>query len=238
MIIGNGLIANEFKKTSLYSNTEAVIYAKGVSDSTCTEDYEFSRDYKELYDYITCKKESITFYYISTCSVYSKKSSMYISHKLRCEELITGYQNTYIVRLPQIAGRKINNNNLCGYIYNCILCGEGMRIFNNAKRNIIDIDDVKCVLVHIIDKKIKMPQVFNIATPEDVDINDFIESLEIYMGRVLKKIHVENTECNYKININDVEQIYRNLNMNFGKHYALDTFIKNYLINIPEFKEN
>lgn len=230
MIIGSGLIGAEFKNSIISDNDQIVIYAKGVSNSNCSDANEFIRDFNSLYDFMQSKNENVILYYISTCGVYSEKNNLYIKHKLRCEELVRSYKNIYIVRLPQVAGKVINDNNLCGYIYNCLTYNKKIHIFKNAKRNIIDVEDVKKTLLYIIINEIKMPETFNIAAPEDIDINDFIKSLEIYTGRTLDKIYVEGEACNYKISINDVRGVYSDLKMNFENSYALKTFIKNYLI--------
>lgn len=228
MIIGTGLIAKIFDETSINFDENKIIYAKGVSNSNCIDDKQYNRDISDLKSFLKNKKDASIFYYISTCGVYSKNHNQYIKHKIECENIVREHKNAYIVRLPQVAGRRININNFCGYIYNAIMSDKRIVVHANAKRNIIDIEDVKNAMCHILYNRKKMPQIFNLAATKNFSVVYFVEEIEKILGFKLEKTLVEDGD-EYDIDISSVVDIYSEINLKFDNSYPINTFVKYYL---------
>lgn len=87
MIVGNGLIANSFKKSKI-SFEEYIIFASGVSNSQEQENQEFEREKKNILSYKKSTKKFIYFSSIPTILDPSQKDLKYVKHKLEMEKLI------------------------------------------------------------------------------------------------------------------------------------------------------
>ena len=152
MVVGNGLIANAFKK--YIKDDSIVIFASGVSDSLQTFSHEFIREKKLLLQYLSPKRKLI---YFSTCSLSdeSLSNSQYIQHKKEIENLIAEKQEQYIIfRLPIIVGQSHNPYTLTNYFYNKIKGNKTFQVYRNSCRYLLDIDDALKIIKLILSKNI------------------------------------------------------------------------------------
>ena len=154
MVIGNGLIAGQFKK--YINNDEIIIFASGVSNSKETNPELFDQEYNLIKNY-TSKKG--LFVYFSTCSIYDSSliDSNYVKHKLKVEEFIeSNFERFLILRLPNIIGLTKNPHTFFNYFYNSVNKGEHIVIQKNAVRYFMDVEDVVVIFEMILeDNKVK-----------------------------------------------------------------------------------
>lgn len=98
MIVGHGDIGS-----ILNDRVKVIFFASGVSDSSCTDEKEFTRE-RDLFMETFLKYGHLNFslFYFSSLSVYFKNTA-YTRHKLKMENLVkTSYPNHNIIRIGNI----------------------------------------------------------------------------------------------------------------------------------------
>ncbi len=118
MIIGNGLLANEF---DVYKNSNDVtIFASGVSNSNEKRGGEFEREMRLLRSEADNDECRLLIYFSSTKVFESgDNDNLYIKHKKDVEKFINeNFKSFLIFRLPQVIGKGGNPNTLANNIYN------------------------------------------------------------------------------------------------------------------------
>ena len=184
MIIGSGLLAQAF--ASQYSQRDDVcIFASGVSNSGCLDTREFDRERQLLSTTLEMSEQVSAFIYFGTCSVGDPEvnATPYVQHKLAMEQLAATHPQHLILRLPQIAGKTTNPHTLLNYLYERISRGECFELWNNAKRNIIDIDDVVKIASQVIDCATYRNITLTIANPDCYPIIDIVGAMERAVAR-------------------------------------------------------
>ena len=148
MIIGNGLVASEFKKQeSKFKN--CLIFAAGVSNSKEVDDSEFLRD-KNLLISALQKHKDLKFVYISTI-LAGYVDNAYYRHKLEMEELVKNYANSYVIfKVPQLVGRGGNSNTLLNYFKSRIINEEPVPVYHDSKRSLMDILDLTNMVYYFL----------------------------------------------------------------------------------------
>lgn len=180
MIIGNGLLAKAF--LPFYAdNPEILVFASGVSNSREQRETEFAREKKMLQEACAQGKELI---YFSTCSVHDPElsNSPYVMHKLAMEEIVAQLPHFAIFRLPQVVGHTSNPHTLTNYLHHQIQTGQQFHIWRNARRNLIDVDDVAKIAVWLINHHDADDIITNIACPFSIAIPDLVKVFEQVMG--------------------------------------------------------
>jgi nucleoside-diphosphate-sugar epimerase len=195
MIVGNGMLANAFKK---YENDEnIVIYASGVSNSSEKNDSEYNREFELLKQNISNKK----LVYFSTISIFDPSliDSKYTKHKRAIEEYIRNNCESFIIfRLPIIIGNSGNKNIFFNFIKNKLLNNETIQIRENSFRYIIDLDDLIEELPYFIDNFNR--QIFNVAFENrDSTKNIVLKMKEILQSESLIETINEINQSNYLI---------------------------------------
>lgn len=215
MIIGNGILANEF---SNYANSDDIlIFASGVSNSKETRQSEFDRE-KTLLRKTIKNEPSKKIIYFSTCSMYDNyfENNQYVNHKLDMEKLISTNARDYlIIRLSQVVGKN-NDKQLMGFLYNKILSDESFELYD-IERNIIDISDVKTIVTYIIENNIGNNKTINIANPNNIKVIDLVKKIENLLNK--KPIYsLIKIEGDFNIDISDISHIIQKLNL-FDEQY-------------------
>ena len=183
MLIGKGLIANAFNK--YIDIGDIFIYASGVSNSNEKDNKEFLREKELVNKYIEQYKNKI-FIYFSSCSLEDNelKNTPYHIHKLDIEQLIQSKCNNYLIfRLPNIIGFNGNINNIVNFFFEMIQKEQKFIVWQNATRNIVDVEDVYKIASYIIDNKICTNSIINIAYNVNTSIVDLIQSIEIILNK-------------------------------------------------------
>jgi nucleoside-diphosphate-sugar epimerase len=226
MIIGNGLIAKAFINDFL-ENKNILIFASGVSNSQNNDLKEFLRE-KNLIQ--SSLKKRIKFVYFSTCSIEDPlhAENKYVQHKLHMENLISQMsENFLIVRLPQVAGKSENPNTLLNYLFSKIERGDLFNVFQNATRNIIDIDDIQKIINYIIYNNLANNSVVNIASPIETPILDIVTIFEDIVGKKANyKLLKSGSHCPVRNNL--TIDVARQIDIKFDQTYLVKTLYKYY----------
>jgi nucleoside-diphosphate-sugar epimerase len=219
MLIGSGLLAKSF--VSEFSQREDVcIYAAGVSNSTCTDAHEFSRERKRLSDSLQKAKEVNPFVYFGTCSVADPeaKGTPYVLHKLAMEQLVSTHPNYLILRLPQVAGITPNPHTILNYLYAKIARSEAFSLWRNARRNIIDVEDVASIVKQMVIVKAARNMTLNIANPVNYSMAEIVGAMERVVGK--RAIYdVVDRGSEYAIDVSSMLTFLGKTSVRFGDDY-------------------
>jgi nucleoside-diphosphate-sugar epimerase len=219
MLIGSGLIAQAFALA--YSQRDDVcIYAAGVSNSTCTDTHEFSRERLRLADALQQAKHVDPFVYFGTCSVGDPeaRNTPYVQHKLAMEQLVSTHPHHLVVRLPQVAGITPNPHTILNYLYAKIARSEAFSLWRNAKRNIIDIDDIASMVRQMIEDKAARNITINIANPVSYAMTDIVSVMErVISKRAIYDVVERGSE--YPIDVTPMLAVLNKTSVKFGADY-------------------
>jgi nucleoside-diphosphate-sugar epimerase len=230
MVIGNGLIANRFKQKYIQSEKQ-IIFASGVSNSKNSSADEFKREVDLVLKTIA-QNTTKQFVYFSTCSIYdpSEKNSSYVKHKVNIENIIASNQQKYIIfRVSNLVGHseKKNSNTILNYLVDKIIHQENFELWQHAKRNFIDIDDMYAIVDDILTNQLVNNCIINIANPNTYAIKSIIETIENEFK--LKAKHQQiNKGGEFDIDINDIIPIIKKLNILFENDYFTNLLVKYY----------
>ena len=227
-IEGSGFIAKKFKKYSyFFKKNHAVLYAAGVSNSLETRKLEFQREINRITKFIRANQKKII--YISTYSIFDKsRNHKYVKNKLKIEKLIKKNVKEYIIfRLPEVVGLNKNSNTLVNFFFNKIKKKNNFYLWKNAKRNLMDIEDViKLIIFYVKSNKNnnRLINLLNLNFSKPIEIvrclEDIANKKAIFKIKKLK---------NYKFSIkNEIDKkVAKNLNLKFNNTY-LYTILKKY----------
>ena len=185
MVVGNGLIAKQFKKYN--NNDDVIIFASGVSNSKETNAEAFEQEFNLIKSYLS--KESL-FVYFSTCSIYDNSliESNYVKHKLQVEDFIkANFERFLILRLPNMVGLTKNPHTFFNYFFNSINNGDSILIQKNAVRYFMDVEDLSIILDMIIEDNVMINQLINISYRNAITIP---EAVSLFEEELNKKANV------------------------------------------------
>lgn len=176
MVIGNGLLASAFNP-SFSENDDVIVFASGVSNSKETRKKEFLREKIKLIESLNLNKYIL---YFGTCSLYDSTLSKtpYILHKHEMEALVRSAKNYTIIRLPQLVGKTSNPNTLTNYLYKQISSENHFQVWQHAKRNLIDIDDIAIITQYLHQNHTINNSIINIACPFSISVVDLVKVFE------------------------------------------------------------
>lgn len=201
MVVGNGMIANEFK--SYQERDNIIIFASGVSNSKDPSIKSLNRE-KMLLLKTNNNYSNKHFVYFSTCSILdeSLKDSLYVKHKLEMEEIVSKFKKYTIFRLPQVVGAT-NNNTIINFFYNKILNNKKFELWIDSKRNLIDVTDVYKIADYLLNNNLYSNKIISLATPYNIKVFDIVEIMENLMN---KKANYNITQKGswYEINIDEI----------------------------------
>lgn len=139
VIIGGGLLAKSFNSSKV---SNCLFFCSGVSDSSEIRVEAFKREKKLLMNSINeANNNKLCFVYFSSVAA-PFVDNKYFNHKINMENIIeNNCQNYFIFRLPQVAGPVLNKTllpTMIGNIYN----HQHFKVFKNASRTIVDVEDI------------------------------------------------------------------------------------------------
>ena len=225
MIIGNGLIAkafSEFKKDS-----EVLIFASGVSNSSLNSAKDFERELSLLKENISEDKLLV---YFSTVSVFDKSLSSlpYILHKKKIENFVAENCKSYcIIRLPNVVGKTSNNHTLTNHIYNKISKGETVKIHKNASRYLMDIDDVSQMVSKIISANLFRNKTVNVCFSNLISMPKLMRIFSDVLKTEIKTIELERGNT-YDVENGDFRAFLKNHNFTISEDYNRSLIKKYY----------
>ncbi|MDX8394429.1 MAG: hypothetical protein R8K21_07600 [Mariprofundales bacterium] len=228
MIVGSGLLAKSF--TPWFAERDDVcIYAAGVSNSACVDSKEFERERLRLLQSLEIAKNTDAFVYFGTCSVDDSYAynTAYVQHKLAMEKLVAKHPKHLIIRLPQIAGKTPNPHTLLNYLFFKISTGKSFYLWNKAKRNIIDVDDISFIVQNVIDDPLKRNMIVNIANPVNYSIMEIVNAIEVVIGK--NAVYVsKNKGSEYIIDIDLIRPLLNQAEVKFDNNYLNRIIAKYY----------
>lgn len=175
MVIGNGLIG---KALSSYQDLENIIvFASGVSNSTCSGDSDFNREKELLLKY---KNTNARLLYFSTCSVFDKTllSSRYVEHKINMEQIIAeNFKDYIILRLPTLVGKTNNPHTFFNNFKFKLLNSEPVIVFKKASRYLLAIDDLPLIIETVLHEN-KTAFTINVAFNNKVGVVEIVEFMK------------------------------------------------------------
>jgi len=224
MVVGNGLLAKAFFEFT--DDSEIIIFASGVSNSQEIRESEFLREEKLLLESLNKNKKII---YFSTCSIEDRDLilSPYVLHKLRMEKKIATSSSHLILRLPQVVGQTNNPHTLTNFIYNSFTSGSFFEIWRNAKRNLIDIDDVSKIGKAIIGNSIYINSTISIAYKNSISMADLVKIFEDILQKPANCKYIDRGSS-YYIDGELANKIADNLGLNWGDSYYYESLMRKY----------
>lgn len=225
MIIGRGMIANELKEID---QDGVIFFCSGVSNSNEQNNQEFEREKKMLLSLIPTNKKLIYFSsYFVNFENYCKKQ--YYRHKVEIEQMIQNlFEEFTIYRLPQAVGKSYNPNTLTNFIANTLINNEVLPIYKGAKRNLIDIEDVKKVVNCANKYHLFYNQIINLIAPKNYDIDEIVTVFESIFDVESRKQYFVSNEVEFEILLsNELKELYTKLQINFDEFY-LENLINKY----------
>ncbi len=198
MIIGSGLIATALKKI----NTESILFfASGVSNSLETRNSEFEREFNLLKNTLENNKRKLI--YFSTLSIHdqSKQDSLYVLHKIKIEEYIRNNTDDHLIlRIGNIVGKGGNPNTLFNFLKNQINNNNKFVLHSNARRLLLDIDDISRFLIsHCTDLK---NETINFAYPYYYDLKQIVDAIQKKTGKTAQYDEIDEGDF-YKVNFDE-----------------------------------
>jgi nucleoside-diphosphate-sugar epimerase len=183
-LFGRGLLARSFAP-HFEGDPGAVIFASGVSDSTCIDEGEYAREEKLLRQAIEDHAQAKLFLYFSTCSIFdpSASESHYVKHKRRMEDLVSRHEAHLVLRLPIVIGAGGNPRALVRHLAERIASGQVVEVWKNAGRYLIDIEDVVAIGRDLVARESAINERINVSAPHDTALPELVAAL----GRVVGK---------------------------------------------------
>lgn len=216
MIIGNGLLAKSFSR--YMANSDIVIFASGVSNSTEERESEFNRE-RILLEKTICENFNSVLVYFGSCSIFDSTltESKYVIHKKKMESIIasSGIKRFFIFRLPQIVG-KSNNSTLMNYILNAIVRGDRINLYKHARRNLV----TNRLAFDICDRLIQSSRYgeYNIAYHDSISVLDIYNILCEKLDVPLGGVELIDSGSSYDIDIGAVAGILDSLGVTRNKY--------------------
>jgi len=194
-IIGYGFIAQGLNKLAKETRG-SVIFASGVSNSLCDNQIEYDRECNLLYNQIRyCKNNNLKLVYFSSAgTIYEKSnedkdehsplfpSTLYGKNKVFFESVIIHSGVEYlIIRLPNVVGFNQNKIQLFPALILQAM-NEKAYIYQDAARDLIDIDDLCDILYALIKKDIKN-EIIVAASGYTISVQDIFNEIQRVLGR-------------------------------------------------------
>jgi nucleoside-diphosphate-sugar epimerase len=229
MVIGNGMIAKEFE--SYRDIGEIIIFASGVSDSGNTDAAAFERELNLIIETIKNNKDKL-FVYFSTCSIYdlSMLQSPYVRHKIKMENFIMEHCPQFIIfRITNPIGYTKNTHTVVNYFIKNIFEKHEFEVWENASRNIIDLDDMYLVCNAILQQKMFTNSIVNVANPKNYPVLYIIHCIEKHFD-IKGNYSVVNKGGGPVIDTGTVDSLYAAFNIHFNEDYLpklLQKYFKN-----------
>lgn len=219
VIVGSGLLARAFEKSG---SDGCVFFCSGISNSNEQNIKEFKREDVLLRKTIT-ENPGLKLVYFSSILADSNEK-VYFAHKKSMEDLINSLCEDFaILRLPQVVGAVLNNTLLPSFV-KAICLEKEIIVFQNATRNIVDVDDV----VRIFDVLYSLGftnKTINVCSKESLKPIELISILERELDKTAKVKVVQKTsfqDCNCK----ELEKYLAGDDVLYREKYANEVILK------------
>lgn len=217
MVVGNGLLARRFE--AYQQNQQYVIFASGVSDSKSENELDYARELQLLRQTIENNMDA-TLVYFSTCSIAdpSLRGNRYIAHKLTIEQLLQTECSKYLIfRISNVAGPGGNPKTIFHFLVQAVTQQQNFKVWKNAYRNLIDVDDVLSLIDFSIQKG-ERNNIFTIAHPISLPAPVIVQTIETYFG-IAAQYELVDAGNNFFIDNQFVTEIAPAAGVNFEGNY-------------------
>jgi len=230
LIQGSGFIAKKFGKFEpILKKYNVIIYAAGISNSAEKNKVLLNKEISRIKKFCSINRKKMI--YISTYSIFDKtrNRSYYIKNKIIIEKIIkANVKNFLIIRFPEIVGKNNNSNTLTNFFYKNIKIQKKFFVYNNAKRNLLDIDDAIKLSLYFIKKYSQTNKIINLLNlnfykPIEI-VNSFEKLLKKTTKYEFKNIDKKNWRIKNSINLS----LSKKLGINFNDNYLFKTLKKYY----------
>jgi nucleoside-diphosphate-sugar epimerase len=218
-LVGSGLLARAFAQVC-QEIPRSFIYAAGVSNSSCRDEREFDRERVRLDAALEAGRDATAFVYFSTCSIADPDSrqSRYVQHKKEMENLVSTHRQPLIIRLPQVAGSSPNPHTLLNYLYARVSRSERFAVWKNARRNVIDIEDVVKIVRAMLEDSRTRHVTVNVANLRFYSIAQIVREMEKVTGKAAIVDELEKGVA-YEIDLEYMRPIAEALGLRFDNEY-------------------
>jgi UDP-2-acetamido-2,6-beta-L-arabino-hexul-4-ose reductase len=176
ILIGNGMLAKAFMQAHAGSD-DLLLFCSGVSNSGTTSTGDFEREKLLLLDSLR-RYPHLKCIYFSSCAA-SPTHNFYYRHKQAMQDLVQASAQRYlIVRLPQVVGLT-KNATLVRFIAHSIKTRTPITVFKGARRNLIDVDDVVRLTLHLAGLG---NMVINVTNANMVPVEEIISMVSCILG--------------------------------------------------------
>ena len=102
--------------------------------------------------------------------------------------------------MPQVVGKNRNKYTITNFIYHTVKEGKKFYLWENSKRNLIDIDDVSKIIKKYLLDKPKINSVINIFNPNSITVKDLLKIFSKILSKkiILKVLKKKNKNINLK----------------------------------------
>jgi nucleoside-diphosphate-sugar epimerase len=229
MIEGSGLIASAFRQEGAHRLHDTCLYAAGVSNSGCSDAYEFLRERERFEAVVAACPADTRIVYFSTCSIEdpSVRASAYVQHKLRMEARVRRCARHLILRLPQVAGRTPNPHTLLNFLHERMQRGERFQVWAGARRNIIDVADVARITLDLLKREDAQGETLNIANQYSTGMPDIVRAMERVLD-IKAEFDLIDRTSGANIDVSRIEAALRRCGIRFGDAYLAKVIDKYY----------
>jgi nucleoside-diphosphate-sugar epimerase len=195
-IIGTGLLASSLRPFA-GDHPDAVAFASGVSDSSCTDPAHFGRELALLEQSVDAARAAgrRIVYFSSGGAVYgrwdgpaseltpARPRTAYGHHKVACERQITeSGVGHLILRLPNVVGDAGHAHQLIPSLVAQVLSGH-VRVFTRAARDLVDAGKVGQIVTGLLDATPVGARVaVNVATGRATEATVIVQAISEILG--------------------------------------------------------
>ena len=218
MVIGKGVIANRFVDYSLQS--KYLIFAGNVNDSAIKDENTIQEEEVAVRTALSEYLDT-TFVYFSSCSILDPdvRHTPYVQHKVRMEKLIQDSAKSFLIfRLPQVMGLSDTKSSLVNYLVDAISNQKPFELWQNAKKNVIDIDDVHEIISEVLKRNICSNKIINVASTHQITVLELVRHIEDFTGHAANYVLLSRG-ASFEIDVAEIMPILNDSKVDFGEDY-------------------
>lgn len=222
MVLGKGSIAERFIEYS--QNDQFVIFA---SDHTSSDAQLLDLEQQLVLKTINENRDRF-FVYFSSTVVYdeAEKNSTYALARLKVEKAIEEHSKNYlIIRVPLVVGRSAEDQTLLNHFVSSVLKNQSLEIWENAYRNVIDVDDLFFIADEILREQKFRNETINIGNTENVSVREILKCVERFLDKKSQNTTISKGSS-YEIDLEKIKPLIFELGINFGPDYIDRLLVK------------
>jgi nucleoside-diphosphate-sugar epimerase len=228
IVIGNGQLGSAFKSEKM---DDVLLLASGVSDSSCTNIDAFNRESSLVQHHLERNPNKKVVYFSSSALSAGDEyaNTPYYVHKKQMENLIKSKTDQYyIFRIPQLFGCFISHKTIINHFYESILNGSSFKLYDDAYRYLIHIDDLKKLVLAYL--KNSQPVCVDLANPYSYRVLEIVQAIEKALNKKANYDVIQKTD-KYELDLSEMKTFIENnhLSLSFGVDYfecKLQSFLR------------